>query len=169
VIRAVIDVLIGALFAVGLVVSGMTQPGKVVHFLDVTGAWDPSLALVMAGALLVHGLVLWGTRGLARPTLDAQFRAPAPGRIDAPLVLGSALFGVGWGLAGYCPGPALVGAVAGPAALTFTASMLGGMALQQVLSRGARGPTSAAVPASTVPANAAATTAAEAPEPGATA
>ena len=168
-IRAVIDVLIGALFAVGLVVSGMTQPGKVVHFLDVTGAWDPSLALVMAGALLVHGLVLWGTRGLARPTLDAQFRAPAPGRIDAPLVLGSALFGVGWGLAGYCPGPALVGAVAGPAALTFTASMLGGMALQQVLSRGARGPTSAAVPASTVPANAAATTAAEAPEPGATA
>jgi uncharacterized membrane protein YedE/YeeE len=164
VIRAVLDVLIGALFAVGLVVSGMTQPGKVVHFLDVTGAWDPSLALVMVGALLVHGLVLWGTRGLARPALDAQFRAPARGRIDAPLVLGSALFGVGWGLAGYCPGPALVGAVAGPAALTFTASMLGGMALQGVFARRARGATRATVPANTAAANVA-----EATEPGATA
>lgn len=163
-IRTVVDVLIGALFAVGLVVSGMTQPGKVVHFLDVTGAWDPSLALVMAGALLVHGLVLWGTRGLARPTLDAQFRAPAPGRIDTPLVLGSALFGVGWGLAGYCPGPALVGAVAGPAALTFTASMLGGMALQGLLARRARGATRASAPA-----DAAGPSAAAATEPGATA
>lgn len=142
-IRAVVDVLIGALFAVGLVVSGMTQPGKVVGFLDITGAWDPSLALVMAGALLVHGLVLWGTRGATAPALEARFREPAPGRVDAPLVLGSALFGVGWGLAGYCPGPALVGALAGPASLTFTASMLGGMALHAALAR-ARGRASAA-------------------------
>ncbi len=167
-IRAVIDVLIGALFAVGLVVSGMTQPGKVVHFLDVTGAWDPSLALVMVGALLVHGLVLWATRGLARPALDAQFRAPAPGRLDAPLVLGSALFGVGWGLAGYCPGPALVGAVAGPAALAFTASMLGGMALQGLFARRARQAARATVPANAA-ANVAAANVAEATEPGATA
>lgn len=142
-IRALVDVLIGALFAVGLVVSGMTQPGKVVGFLDVTGAWDPSLALVMMGALLVHGLVLWGTRGATTPALEQRFREPPAGRVDAPLVLGSALFGVGWGLAGYCPGPALVGALAGPGALTFTASMLGGMALHGALAR-RRGRTSAA-------------------------
>jgi uncharacterized membrane protein YedE/YeeE len=152
VIRAVVDVLIGVLFAVGLVVSGMTQPGKVVGFLDVTGAWDPSLALVMMGALLVHGLVLWGTRGIAKPALDPQFRAAAPGRIDAPLVLGSALFGVGWGLAGYCPGPALVGALAGPGALTFTASMLGAMALHAALARRRGGTSPAPEEASAPPA-----------------
>lgn len=97
----------GALFGLGLAVSGMTNPDKVLNFLDVAGQWDPSLALVMGGALLVSTpAFLWlrrrghGYAGVALPT-------PPSSRIDARLVGGSLLFGVGWGIAGYCPGPAL--------------------------------------------------------------
>lgn len=108
-VRAVaVVVFAGILFGVGLVVSGMTEPHKVSGFLDVTGAWDPSLALVMVGAIGVH---LVTRRLIVRrpaPIDGAQFEEPKATKIDAPLVVGAAIFGVGWGLGGYCPGPAIV-------------------------------------------------------------
>lgn len=134
-VRWLVDALIGALFGVGLVVSGMTQPGKVIGFLDFTGAWDPSLVLVMVGALLVHGLTSWAFREQAAPLLGEGFDGPTHQAVDAPLVAGSALFGVGWGLAGYCPGPAIVGATSGSSAALFLAAMVAGMALHALLER----------------------------------
>jgi uncharacterized membrane protein YedE/YeeE len=92
----------GLLFGVGLLVSGMTDPHRVRAFLDFTGDWDPSLAGVMAGAVVVHGTALW----LERRRTGASLGAQAP--IDVRLIGGAAVFGVGWGLAGYCPGPAIV-------------------------------------------------------------
>lgn len=100
----------GALFAVGLVVSGMTQPQKVVGFLDVTGAWDASLAFVMVGAIGVHAVLLRLIGRRAAPVFAPAFK-PAPGKgIDGSLLAGAAVFGLGWGLSGYCPGPAFVAA-----------------------------------------------------------
>lgn len=120
----------GLLFALGLGVSGMTQPQKVIAFLDVTGDWDPSLLLVMASATLVYFLSYrWITKRSA-PLLAEKFSLPAAKHMDARLLAGSAMFGIGWGLSGYCPGPALVAlASLGPATLVFTGSMLAGMML----------------------------------------
>lgn len=113
----------GLLFALGLVLSGMTQPAKIIGFLDLFGRWDPSLAFVMAGAIAVH-LPVYRLVARRRP----PFAAPGDERIDAALVGGAALFGVGWGLAGYCPGPAVVAAVSGQVStLVFVASMAVGM------------------------------------------
>lgn len=127
----------GALFALGLVVSGMTDPARVTAFLDVTGAWDPSLALVMASAVAVHaGPVQWALRR-GRPLLDDRLHLAPFTRVDAPLLVGSALFGVGWGLAGYCPGPALVAAGGGSGpGLLFTGAMLAGMAAYHAVAMG---------------------------------
>jgi len=123
----------GALFAIGLVVAGMTVPARVTGFLDLGGAWDPTLAFVMAGAILVHAPFVRIARARRSPLFGPQFHWPTPQRIDAPLVLGAALFGMGWGLSGYCPGPALVGAIAGaPATLVFLAAMVAGIALGRV-------------------------------------
>jgi uncharacterized membrane protein YedE/YeeE len=98
----------GVLFAVGLCLSGMTQPMKVQNFLDFFGTWDPSLAFVMGGAILVHfGVVIWAKRA-PKPIVAERFIWPEFTAIDARLIFGAALFGIGWGLAGYCPGPALV-------------------------------------------------------------
>lgn len=123
----------GLVFAVGLGIAGMTQPTKVLAFLDVFGAWDPGLALVMAGAIAVYMPVSWWARRMLAPRLHLPTRKD----IDAPLVLGSAMFGVGWGLSGYCPGPAIVSlaTLTGPA-LLFGAAMLAGMRLHRVLERG---------------------------------
>ena len=123
----------GLLFAVGLGIAGMTQPSRVLGFLDVLGPWDPSLAFVMAGAIAVYMPVVWW----ARRVLARRLHLPTRRRIDAPLVVGSAMFGVGWGLAGYCPGPALVSlaTLTGPA-LAFGAAMLVGMRLHRMLERG---------------------------------
>lgn len=120
----------GVTFGVGLVLAGMTTPRKVVGFLDVAGPWDPSLALVMAGAIGAHWAALrWLSRG-GRPPLGAGPPAAIGRAVDGRLIGGAALFGVGWGLAGYCPGPAVVGAAtAASAPLTFVAAMLAGMAL----------------------------------------
>ncbi len=130
----------GALFAVGLVLGGMTQPAKVLAFLDVSGIargisstaqpgyWDPSLAFVMGGALMVSSLAFWLTPRRAKPLADAQFHLPTRTDIDRKLLLGSAMFGVGWGLAGYCPGPALASVLTGGSDILFFASaMLIGM------------------------------------------
>jgi uncharacterized membrane protein YedE/YeeE len=118
----------GALFGIGLVLGGMTRPRKVIGFLDFGGNWDPSLACVMLGAVAVHFLGYRVAQGRAAPLLGDEFALPTRRHIDARLVLGSAVFGIGWGLAGYCPGPALVSLGAGNlGALVFVATMLVGM------------------------------------------
>lgn len=129
----------GLVFAVGLGVSGMTQPAKVIGFLDVAGAWDPSLMLVMGGALAVSFAAFRRVLRRARPALDDQFHVPPGHPIDARLVVGAALFGVGWGLGGYCPGPAIVAIATGARpALAFVVSMAAGMVLFRLtLGRGA--------------------------------
>ena len=120
----------GLVFAIGLGISGMTDPAKVKSFLDVTGAWDPSLAFVMVGAIAVHVVFAQIARRRAKPMFAEAFLLPVKTRIDARLVGGSALFGFGWGAAGFCPGPALVVLVGlSPAAVVFVAAMLLGIAL----------------------------------------
>ena len=118
----------GVLFGAGLSISDMVNPSRVLNFLDVAGSWDPTLAFVMAGALAVTAL---GYRLVFRrnaPLLDAKFHLPTQSQIDLPLVGGAALFGVGWGLAGMCPGPALTDLMTlEPKVLVFVAAMLVGM------------------------------------------
>ena len=97
----------GTLFGIGLVVSQMIDPGKVLAFLDVAGSWDPSLALVMAGALAVAVPGFRLARARSVPLLDGRFEAPSRAAIDGTLLVGAAVFGVGWGLVGFCPGPAI--------------------------------------------------------------
>lgn len=122
----------GLLFGVGLGVSGMTLPSKVVGFLDVTGNWDASLAFVMVGAIAVHTLLYRAVRSRPSPLFDGRFHVPTRKDLDPRLLLGAALFGVGWGIGGFCPGPALVSlASGGGAALLFVVMMLLGMWLQQ--------------------------------------
>ncbi|MFN7142696.1 MAG: DUF6691 family protein [Myxococcota bacterium] len=118
----------GVVFGVGLLVSGMTRPAKVVNFLDVAGDWDPSLAFVMAGAIAVHVLAYRRVPRVPKPAWADRWHLPTRTDIDAPLIVGAALFGAGWGLGGYCPGPALTSVIAGaPSTLTFTVAMLVGM------------------------------------------
>jgi uncharacterized membrane protein YedE/YeeE len=126
----------GLLFGVGLIVSGMTDPSKVIGFLDLAGAWDPSLAFVMAGAILV-GLAAYGyARRRTAAFLGGAMRLPDARHIDRRLVLGSLVFGIGWGLAGFCPGPALVSLGSGQdKAMVFTLAMLAGMAAYEVTER----------------------------------
>jgi uncharacterized membrane protein YedE/YeeE len=128
--QRVIEFMLGLTFGLGLLISGMTDPGKVQGFLDLAGAWDPSLAFVMGGGVMV-GLLGFG---LAKKKVisfsGAPFHWPETAHIDRPLVLGSLMFGIGWGLAGFCPGPALVAMAAGSdKALVFVLAMLGGMVL----------------------------------------
>jgi uncharacterized membrane protein YedE/YeeE len=125
----------GLVFALGLGLGGMTDPAKVQGFLDVTGAWDPSLAFVMAGGLGTHALLRrLLLRRRSSPVLAPAFPAAPQSGVDRRLLIGSALFGLGWGLAGYCPGPAVVAVASGSTtALTFALSMVGGMVLFQGL------------------------------------
>jgi hypothetical protein len=129
--------LAGALFGAGLLVSGMTRPERVLAFLDVTRGWDPSLAFVMAGAMAVYALAFRRIRARrGEPWFDAAFHVPTRRDIDAPLIVGAAVFGAGWGLAGLCPGPALVAAASGSGgALAFVAAMLAGMLAQHLTAR----------------------------------
>ena len=128
--RLVVAYIAGLLFALGLGISGMTHPSKVLAFLDVAGAWDPSLALVMGGGVLVNLVFFRLALRQGAPLFDTSFSLPAKAGIDAPLLTGAALFGVGWGLGGFCPGPALVSAVTGAApVVAFVVAMLAAMAL----------------------------------------
>ena len=118
----------GLLFGFGLFVSGMTQPAKVLGFLDVFGVWDPTLAFVMAAALLVSFVGFRVARQRAKPVLAAEHLWPTRTDIDRPLLIGSALFGAGWGLVGLCPGPALVNlATLMPQVVVFVLAMAAGL------------------------------------------
>ncbi|WP_407658615.1 DUF6691 family protein [Methylobacterium planeticum] len=129
----------GLVFGFGLALSGMLDPARVRGFLDVTGAWDPSLVFVLGGAVTISGLGYALSRRLARPVLDTGFDLPRTRRIDPPLLLGAALFGIGWGLAGFCPGPAVAALSTGAIpVLAFVAAMLAGMAAHGLLGSSAR-------------------------------
>jgi uncharacterized membrane protein YedE/YeeE len=126
----------GILFGTGLILSGMTNPAKVLAFLDLAGRWDPSLAFVMVGAILVAavGFRFAGARG--RSLSGGKLHLPGAVGIDRRLLLGSLTFGVGWGLVGYCPGPALAAlAVGGRPTLMFVAAMIAGMVVFEVVER----------------------------------
>lgn len=132
--RIAFALLSGALFGLGLAVSGMTDPDKVLNFLDVGGRWDPSLALVMLGALVVATPGFAWVRRRARTVCGDALPLPASARIDARLLLGSVLFGIGWGIAGYCPGPALANLThATTEAVVFVAALLAGSQLARLL------------------------------------
>ena len=125
----------GIIFGLGLAISGMINPAKVIGFLDVAGSWDPTLAFVMGGALLVAVPAYRVILGRRRPVLVEDFSLPTKARLDGPLIWGSALFGVGWGLVGFCPGPAVAAVVTGlPAVLGFVSAMLAGMVLHAWIS-----------------------------------
>ena len=125
----------GALFGLGLAVSGMTDPQRILGFLDVSGDFDPALLFVLGGAVLTTLVLFRFVLRRPAPVLAARFQIPALKQIDRPLLLGAALFGIGWGLAGYCPGPALVGlGVLSPEALWFVPAVLLGMYLHRWLS-----------------------------------
>jgi len=135
----------GFIFGCGLLISGMVSPAKVLGFLDVLGDWDPSLAVVMAAALVVTRMGVGIVQRRGRPLLAEQCDWPTNLKIDAPLVFGAMLFGVGWGLVGLCPGPAVVNLTTlSPQVLVFVAAMLTGMALfnfsQRRLAAGTRAP-----------------------------
>ncbi|HXD40491.1 MAG TPA: DUF6691 family protein [Ramlibacter sp.] len=130
----------GLLFGIGLLLSGLTDPGKVTAFLDVAGAWDPSLALVMAGAIAVGFFAFAAARRRTTSYLGGAMQLPASDDIDSRVLIGSLVFGVGWGLVGFCPGPAVVATGAGHwQALVFTLAMLGGMAVHELGARPAPG------------------------------
>lgn len=126
----------GLVFGLGLIVSGMTDPSKVIGFLDLAGSWNPSLAFVMGGAVLVGVFAFYFAKTRSRSILGDPMRLPMAEHIDRRLLLGGLLFGVGWGLAGYCPGPALASlATGGSKPLIFTAAMLAGMAIFEAQNR----------------------------------
>lgn len=131
-VSAGLALVLGALFGAGLLLAGMTDPARVVGFLNVGGHWDPSLALVMGGAIAVYApAALWIRRHRPTPLIDRTFHLPTRRDLDGALLIGAALFGIGWGLGGLCPGPGVVAAAAGNAtAAGFVAAMLVGMLAQ---------------------------------------
>lgn len=128
--------LTGLVFGLGLLVSGLANPEKVLAFLDLAGAWDPSLALVMGAAVAVGLVGFQAVRGREKSFLGEPLRLPTARHLDRRLILGSLAFGVGWGLAGFCPGPSLVALGAGEIkAVVFVAAMLAGMGLFNLLEK----------------------------------
>ena len=129
-----VNVLAGLLFGLGLLISGMADPAKVQNFLDVFGTWDPSLAFVMAGAVATALVGYRFAFGRPAPLLSPQFALPTSEKIDRRLMLGAGLFGVGWGLTGFCPGPAVVSIpLLAPGTMALVPAMLGGIALARSL------------------------------------
>lgn len=126
--KNLISFLVGLLFAIGLGISGMTNPQKVLSFLDIFGSWDPSLMFVMIGAIGTHLVAFKLITKRKAPMLDEKFHIPTNKKIGARLIIGSVLFGAGWGLAGFCPGPAIVSlATEQTSVAIFVLSMIAGM------------------------------------------
>ena len=142
------SLLAGLVFGLGLIVSGMANPAKVLGFLDLAGPWDPSLGLVMAGAIAV-GMVAFAVAGKRRTSfLGAPMKLSVPRSIDQRLMFGAILFGIGWGIAGFCPGPALVAVGMGQfKAVVFVGAMLVGMGLFELFERFGRRQRATALPA----------------------
>jgi uncharacterized membrane protein YedE/YeeE len=134
--QIVMALLSGLVFGLGLVLSGMTDPSKVLGFLDLAGMWDPSLAFVMGGAIVVGFFAFRIAGGRPKALLGDAMRLPTATQVDRRLVIGGLAFGVGWGLAGFCPGPALASLGMGNVkALIFVAAMVAGMAIFELLER----------------------------------
>jgi hypothetical protein len=130
------EFVIGLLFGLGLLLSGMTDPGKVIGFLDIAGSWDPSLAFVMGGAVAVGFFAFSLAKRRTTAFLGGAMSLPSARQIDTRLIVGALIFGAGWGLAGFCPGPALVSMAAGQfKALVFVAAMIAGMVLFALVDR----------------------------------
>ena len=139
--QTLMALLTGLVFGVGLIISGMTDPSKVIGFLDLAGEWDPSLAFVMGGAILVGVFAFRVAATRSQAVLGGPMRLPAARDVDRRLVLGGLAFGAGWGLAGYCPGPALASLVTGGSKpLIFTIAMLAGMVIFEIQDRYVRSP-----------------------------
>lgn len=130
--NALVSLVAGTLFGAGLVIGGMTDPGKVIGFLDLAGRWDPSLAFVMGAALCITLPVFqFVVRRRSQPMLDVRFHLPTKTDLDPQLLGGAVLFGIGWGIAGLCPGPAIANLVSGsPEVAAFVAAMMAGMWLR---------------------------------------
>ncbi|WP_373487366.1 DUF6691 family protein [Blastomonas sp.] len=132
--QSLIALLSGLQFGAGLAVSGMADPQRVQAFLDLTGAWDPTLAFVMGGAMIPMALAWMIQRRMAAPVGGGTFELPGTSRIDGNLAIGALLFGIGWGIGGLCPGPAIADlAIAPVSAATFIAAMLVGMAAHKLI------------------------------------
>jgi uncharacterized membrane protein YedE/YeeE len=125
----------GCIFAFGLVLSGMTQPDKILNFLDILGTWDPTLGFVMLGAIAVHAPLRLKVLKSSQPSLASAFEPPPSEGVTLKLLTGAVLFGVGWGLSGFCPGPAIASvATESPNAIPFVMAMVVGMTLVRMLS-----------------------------------
>jgi len=126
--RVIINLMGGLIFGLGLVIGGMTNPAKVLNFLDITGTWDPSLAFVLGGAVLTTAIGYRVVFVRSKPLIGENFAVPATSHIDQQLILGAFIFGTGWGLVGYCPGPALASlSLLNPSTFLFVIAMLVGM------------------------------------------
>ena len=147
ILHRISEFLVGLLFGLGLILSGMTDPGKVIGFLDLFGSWDPSLALVMGGAIAVGFFAFAIAKKRTTNFFGGMLRIPTHNHIDKPLIIGSLLFGAGWGLAGFCPGPALVSMASGqPKGLIFVIAMMAGMIGFELMNRYIHTPRKPALP-----------------------
>lgn len=132
--QILVALLAGLIFGIGLIIAGMTDPSKVIGFLDITGVWNPSLAFVMVGGIAVAALAFRFAATQTQSFFGGVFRVPTASQLDLRLVLGGVTFGIGWGLAGYCPGPALASIALGASKpVVFTLAMLTGMAIFELL------------------------------------
>ncbi|MGI9483772.1 MAG: DUF6691 family protein [Hyphomicrobiales bacterium] len=135
-VKVIASLVSGLIFGLGLIVSGMVNPAKVLGFLDFAGDWDPSLAFVMGGAVLVAFVGFRLLREKPRPVFSERFQWPTATDIDGRLLSGAAIFGVGWGLGGFCPGPAITGiGLMRPGTIVFVIAMLIGMIAARMLAR----------------------------------
>jgi len=133
--RLFINLMGGLIFGLGLVIGGMTNPAKILNFLDITGTWDPSLAFVLGGAVVTTAIGYQLVFMRSKPLIGENFEVPTTSQIDKKLILGSFIFGTGWGLVGYCPGPALASlSLLNPSTFLFVVAMLAGMYGARVLS-----------------------------------
>lgn len=134
--QSLVALFAGVLFGIGLAVGGMTEPANVIGFLDITGDWRPALMFVMGGAIAVHAIAYRWLRGRPSPAFAEKFSLPTRRDLDARLLTGSAIFGIGWGLGGYCPGPGITALASGSmSAVVFVVSMLGAMWVTSAVER----------------------------------